>query len=187
MRGGVLPEGASSFALPAHFQCDGARVTAFQSLFLPGRNDPDFCTGGRFLDAQPVNFPQGTNRTLSECGGVGVMSRKLNTQTCVEGKSGRRRYRRDGAARLRLVLAQGFAIAIEATVNAERSKVLGAAIGAPPRTIENWRAGKNLLDLPSAFAIALKRPNSPLAREMRALLLGDGVDEALQQKDRSER
>lgn len=101
------------------------------------------------------------------------MSRKLNTQTRVEGDVGSRRYRRDGAARLRLVLAQVFAPAIAETVKAERPKALGAAIGAPPRTVENWRAGKNLLDLPSAFAIALKRPNSPLAREMRALLAGD--------------
>jgi hypothetical protein len=74
---------------------------------------------------------------------------------------------------LRLVLAQVFAPAIAETVKAERPKSLGAAIGAPPRTIENWRAGKNLVDLPSAFAIALKRPNSPLAREMRALLSGE--------------
>jgi hypothetical protein len=170
LRDGVLPEGASSFALPAHFQRDGARVTAFRSLFLPGKNDPDFCTGRRFLDAQPVNFPQGTIRTLSECGEVGFMSRNLNTQSCVKGESGCRRYRRDDAARLRLVLAQVFAPAIAETVKAERSKTLGAAIGAPTRTIENWRAGKNLVDLPSAFAIALKRPNSPLAREMRALL-----------------
>jgi hypothetical protein len=101
------------------------------------------------------------------------MSRKLNTQTRGEGDASFHRYRRDGAARLRLVLAQVFVLAMANTVKAERSKSLGAAIGAPPRTVENWRAGKNLVDLPSAFAIALKRPNSPLAREMRALLSGE--------------
>jgi hypothetical protein len=106
---------------------------------------------------------------------------RTNTVTCAASTQSRgartagRAYERYGAGVLRAHIRDRLGPALAATLSAETPKAMDAATGISWRTVEGLRAGRHMVDLCGALAIALARPGSPFAREIRALLSGDAL------------
>lgn len=83
-----------------------------------------------------------------------------------------RLYHRRGVDNLRATIRDRLAPALDATLRGEPAKSLDADTGISWRTVEALKMGRHLPDFCGALAIALARPGSPFAREIRALLSG---------------
>jgi hypothetical protein len=83
-----------------------------------------------------------------------------------------RAYERRGVENLRAAIRDRLAPALGATLKDEAAKALDADTGISWRTVEGLKSGRHMVDLCGALAIAMARPGSPFAREIRALLSG---------------
>jgi hypothetical protein len=86
-----------------------------------------------------------------------------------------RAYGRTGVEGLRGAIRDRLAPALAATLKDEPPKAVDADTGISWRTVEGLKTGRHLPDFCGALAIALARPGSPFAREIRALLSGDAL------------
>jgi hypothetical protein len=90
-------------------------------------------------------------------------------------RSAGRAYERRGVVGLRGVIRDRLGPALAATLADEAPKALDADTGISWRTVEGLKTGRHMVDLCGALAIALARPGSPFAREIRALLSGEAL------------
>lgn len=86
-----------------------------------------------------------------------------------------RAYPQRGGENLRAAIRDRLAPALGATLKDEAAKALDADTGISWRTVEGLKTGRHMVDLCGALAIALARPGSPFACEIRALLSGEAL------------
>lgn len=84
----------------------------------------------------------------------------------------------------RVDLRERLKPALSQTVAAEPVKELAQDTGISWRTLEDMKAGRRLCDLPNALAIMAARPNSPLSREIAAILSGSAEANSPENIDR---
>lgn len=105
---------------------------------------------------------------------LNTVKRGARTQTHGPRAPGRA-YQRRGVLDLRTAIRDRLAPTLAATLKDEAPKALDAATGISWRTVEGLKTGRHMVDLCGALAIALARPGSPFACEIRALLGGDAL------------
>jgi hypothetical protein len=84
-----------------------------------------------------------------------------------------RAYLQRGGENIRAAIRDRLAPALGATLKDEAAKTLDADTGISWRTVEGLKTGRHMVDLCGALAIAMARPGSPFACEIRALLSGE--------------